>query len=320
MELRHLRYFAALAAELSFTRAANKVHVTQSTLSHQIKQLETELGQPLFSRVGKRVVITEAGEMLLSGVSKALREIDDSILAMQGSAGPLHGNLQIGSTYTFNIRFIPGCVGAFLRRHSSVSVTVLELSATDVEEQLDRETIDLGIAYRPAQRPGFVFEPLYIDEMVLAVGKHHPLATRKRIRLAELHRRALVLQTRDSDTRQILDSNFRSAGAEPLIVAEMNAAAPMLSLVQQSDLGAIVSKHVASEFDNVRFVALESPTPLRTAGILFKSNRRKSLACQSFISVIRSEIVKAGLRAPGPAPDASFPEIFSEPAMPDEPM
>lgn len=314
MELRHLRYFSALAAELSFTRAAEKVHVTQSTLSHQIKQLEEEVGQPLFDRVGKRVVITEAGEMLLSAVSKALREIDDGVRTVRGGAGPLQGSLVIGSTHTFNIKFVPACLALFLERHAGVSVTVLELSATEVEEQLSRETIDFGIAYRPARSPDFVFEPLYIDEMMLVVSKDHPYAARRRIRLAELHRQALVVQTKGSDTRQILDSNFRSVGAEPVIVAEMNAAAPMISLVQESNVGAIVSKHLAAEFDQVRFIALESPTPLRTAGLLIKTSRKKSLACKSFISVIRQAVISANMQVPRGGAGHTFPMV---PATPD---
>lgn len=317
MELRHLRYFSALAAELSFTRAAEKVHVTQSTLSHQIKQLEAEIGQPLFARVGKRVVITEAGEMLLSGVSKALREIDDGVRAVRGGNDPLQGSLVIGSTHTFNIKFVPACLAVFLQRHPGVAVTVLELSATEVEEQLSRETIDLGIAYRPARSPDFVFEPLYIDEMMLAVSKDHPYATRKRIRLAELHRQALVVQTKDSDTRQILDSNFRSVGAEPVIVAEMNAAAPMISLVQESNVGAIVSKHLATEFEQVRFVALESPTPLRTAGLLLKTSRKKSLACKCFVSVIRQAVLEANMQVPRGGAGHTFPMVPAAPADAD---
>ena len=307
MELRHLRYFAELADELSFTRAAEKVHITQSTLSHQIKQLETELGQQLFSRIGKRVVITEAGEMLLSGVTRALREIDDGVRSLKGGAGPTLGELRIGSTYTFNIKFVPVCVATFLKRYPTNSVTVLELSADDVEEQLAREEIEIGVAYRPALRPGFLFEPLYIDEMVLAVGANHQFASRKRIRLAELHRHELVLQTRDSETRQILDSCFRSVSAEPIVAAEMNAAGPMISLVQELNIGAIVSKHVASGFERVRFIPLESPTPLRTAGILLKADRSKSLACQSFISVIRKAIVEAKLNLPRKGESSSFP-------------
>lgn len=309
MELRHLRYFTALAEELSFTRAAEKVHITQSTLSHQIKQLEAELGQELFSRIGKRIVITEAGEMLLSGVTRALREIDDGVRSLRGGAAPTLGELRIGSTYTFNIKFVPVCVATFLKRYPTNSVTVLELSADDVEEQLEQEEIEIGIAYRPALRPGFIFEPLYIDEMVLAVGAKHPFASRKRIRLAELHRHALVLQTKGSDTRQILDSCFRSVDVEPVVAAEMNAAGPMISLVQEVNIGAIVSKHVASGFDRVRFIPLESPTPLRTAGILLKASRSKSLAGQSFISVIRKAIVDAKMDVPRKGVSNSAPTL-----------
>ena len=149
MELRHLRYFAALAEELSFTRAAQKVHVTQSTLSHQIKQLEDEIGRRLFDRARKRVVLTEAGESLLADVTKVLRDIDRSIQAVKSAGEPLTGVLQIGTTHTFNTNLLPTCLTEFLSRHSSVSVVVSELSATGVEAGLRGGSLDIGIGYLP---------------------------------------------------------------------------------------------------------------------------------------------------------------------------
>eukprot|EP01041_Mallomonas_annulata_P030694 gene30694-52877_t len=83
MELRHLRYFLALASSLSFTPAAERVHVTQSTLSHQIRQLEDELGCPLFDRVGKRVALTEAGETFLAHATRAIQEVDQGVGALK---------------------------------------------------------------------------------------------------------------------------------------------------------------------------------------------------------------------------------------------
>jgi len=83
MELRHLRYFVAVAEHLSFTRAAARVHVTQSTLSHQIRQLEEEVGQPLFDRIGKKVVTTEAGELFLGFAIRALKEVDQGIAMLK---------------------------------------------------------------------------------------------------------------------------------------------------------------------------------------------------------------------------------------------
>src|SRR4249920_3677141 len=97
MELRHLRYFVALAEYLSFTRAAQRVHVTQSTLSHQIRQLEEELGQPLFDRIGRKVVTTEAGELFLGFATRALKEVDHGIAMLKPAGSGLTGEVRIGA-------------------------------------------------------------------------------------------------------------------------------------------------------------------------------------------------------------------------------
>jgi DNA-binding transcriptional LysR family regulator len=115
MELRHLRYFIALAERLSFTRAAAQVHVTQSTLSHQIRKLENEIGQSLFERAGKRVIRLRAGELLLPSVTRALNEIDSGIRSIQGAGPQLAGHLRIGATHTFSINLVPTALQRSLR-------------------------------------------------------------------------------------------------------------------------------------------------------------------------------------------------------------
>ncbi len=297
MELRHLRYFVALAEELSFTRAAERVHVTQSTLSHQIKQLEDELGQKLFERTGKRVVMTEVGETLLVNATKALREIDDGIRAVRGTGAVLSGSLIIGATHTFNLNLIPACLAVFMARHPTVIVTVRELAGAQVETELQAGSIDIGIAYRPT-RELLAFEPLYLEEMVLAVGKNHPLAARRRIRLAELHRQPLVLPTKGSTTRQILDESFATVGAEPAVAAEVDSVFAMLGLVRRTEVGAIISEQAAAGMDQIRTVPLESPTPLRIPGILLKQGRPLTAAERSFIAIVRRTVIGANLRRP----------------------
>ena len=101
MELRHLRYFTVLAGTLNFTRAAERLHVTQSTLSHQIRQLEDEIGQPLFERVGRRVSLTEAGDEFLHHAAQALRAIDLGLGALRQDAVQSTGLLRIGSNGSF---------------------------------------------------------------------------------------------------------------------------------------------------------------------------------------------------------------------------
>src|ERR1700709_1143013 len=173
MELRHLRYFVSLADCLSFTRAAERVHVTQSTLSHQIKQLEEELGQPLFERIGKRVVTTEAGELFLGDASRAPKEVDQGHALLKPGAGDLTGQVRIGATHTFNIGLIPECVALFLARHPTVRVRIDELSADEIDKRLRANELDTGIASPPTGPTDLWFEPLYNEEMVLAVSDTH---------------------------------------------------------------------------------------------------------------------------------------------------
>lgn len=287
MELRHLRYFVTLAECLSFTRAAERVHVTQSTLSHQIRQLEDEVGQLLFDRIGKRVVLTEAGESFLGYASKALREVDDGLSHLMRAGDELSGEVRIGSTGTFNISFVPECLAGFLQRNPTVKVTVEELAADVIGQRLIDGTLDVGIAYPPADPTHLWFEPLYTEEMVLVVAPSHPLAQRRRVRMVELHRQHLVMLSRAFATRTLLEECFHACGAEPVVAAEMNTIAPMIGVVARTQLATIVSAHAVTPREDVRILPLESPTPVRTPGMLWKREARQSPAVRSFAACIR---------------------------------
>ena len=287
MELRHLRYFVALAECLSFTRAAERVHVTQSTLSHQIRQLEDELGQRLFERVGKRVLITEEGELFLSYASRALREVDQGVGALKAPDGGLTGSLRIAATHTFNAGFIPECVAALLSRHPTVNVTVNECTVDEICAQLLMDGLDIGISYRTPMHEALQFEPLYSEQMMLAVSGRHPLARRKRLRMVELHRQPLVLLPASFATRAMLDECFRACGAEPVVIAQIDTITPMLGLVERMQIGAIVSGHAVPSHSPLRLVPLESPTPLRTPGIVWRRNEARTAPMRSFAAIVR---------------------------------
>lgn len=298
MELRHLRYFVALAECLNFTRAAERVHITQSTLSHQIRQLEEEIGTRLFDRIGKRVMITEAGELFRGYASSALKEVDQGLGALKGASGGLTGTLHVGATHTFNLGFIPECVAALLTRHPTVTVTVSELTAEDIGTKLASGDIDVAISYRPKTVDALWFEPLYNEQMVLAVSPEHRFARRKRLRLVELHRQPLVLHPETFATRVMLDECFRACGAQPLVVAEMNTIIPMLGLVERIQIGTIVSEYAVQQRSPLRAIALESPTPMRTPGIIWKRDGHKTAPMQTFASIVRQIALAYSLRRP----------------------
>ena len=303
MELRHLRYFVSLAEYLSFTRAAERVHVTQSTLSHQIRQLEDEVGQPLFERIGKKVVTTEAGELFLGFAERALKEVDHGIamLKQQPRGGGLTGVVRIGATHTFNIGLIPECVALFLARHPTVRVRVEELAADQIGAKLLSGELDLGISYRPNGISELWFEALYNEEMVLVVGDDHPFAGRKRIRMVELHQQPLVLLPEYFATRILLEDCFKQCGAEPVVVAEMSTIAPMLGLVSRTKIGAIAAINAVPEaLAGVQMIPIESPTPIRTPGILWRLGEKQEAVVQAFAVVVRKTALGNSLRREGP--------------------
>ncbi len=300
MELRHLRYFIALAGALNFTRAAESLHVTQSTLSHQIAQLEAELGVLLFARTGKRVALTDAGDEFLHHASRALREIDQGLGALRGDRAPLRGELRIGATPSFTTAFLPDCVGRFLERQPLVRVTAEGLAADRITARLQEGSLDLGIAYQPVTPGGLHFEPLYNEEMVLVTGAAHPLARRKRVRMVELHGRPLVLLPASFATRRMLDDCFRACGAEPLVVVEINELAPMLRLVATSatPLACIAPVNAVPADAGLRILRLDSPTPVRTPGLLWSRQARDSQALREFTAIVRKLAFRTSLLEP----------------------
>jgi LysR family cyn operon transcriptional activator len=287
MELRHLRYFVALAETLNFTRAAERVHVTQSTLSHQIKQLELEIAAQLFDRLGRRVTLTHSGEGFLPFAMRALTEVDLGLGMLKQDPAQLTGVVRVGATHTFNIEFIPICAADFVARHPTVKMVIEELAADVIDARLKSDSLDIGIAYRPAANSDLRFEPLYNEEMVLVVSDRHPLAARKRLRMIELHRQSLVLLPRGFATRQLLDECFSACDAQPLVVMEMNAIAPMLGLVLRTAVGAIVAKSAVPATRGLRIIPLESPTPVRTPGMLWKRDSSQTAPVRSFASIVR---------------------------------
>lgn len=300
MELRHLRYFVAVAESLSFTRAAERVHVTQSTLSHQIRQLEDEVGQVLFDRLGKKVFMTEAGQLFLAHAQRALREVDAGLALLRPEAGGLSGQLRIGATHTFNIGLIPECVALFLARHPTVKLCVEEMAADEIGVQLRAQALDLGIAYRPAADSDLAFEPLYNEELVFVAADTHPLAGRRRIRMVELHQQPLVLLPPRFATRQLLDECFAASGAEPAVTVEMSSVAPMIGLVLRMPIGTVVSANaVPSGLPRLRTVPIESPTPIRTPGLLWRSDAPRTAVLQAFAVIVRKTALQMQARPRG---------------------
>lgn len=293
MELRHLRYFAAVADALSFTRAAERLHVTQPTLSHQIRQLENELNVALFDRVGKQVRLTEAGEVLRGHMGPALAQIDRGLQALHAAAGTSGQLLRVGTIPSFNLSLMPQCVCTFLSQSTDHRIVVEEMLLDGIVKGLVEERLDLAVSFMPPPDESLWFEPLYKEEFVLITAPNHPLAKRRHVRLVELHQRRMVALQKNLMTRALTDEAMAMAGAEPVVVVQTNTAAAMIDIVQRTDLVGILAERVIPATAPVAVLPLQDPTPIRTPGLMWKRGAMRSSLVRGFADLIRQAATRS---------------------------
>ncbi|MGE4553738.1 MAG: LysR family transcriptional regulator [Desulfovibrionaceae bacterium] len=199
MELRHLRYFLAVAEELHFGRAAARCHLAQPPLSQQIKDLEREVGAELFRRNSRNVALTPAGEALLAHARAALREAERGAEAARAAAAGTAGRLDLGFVNPAMDGFLSRAIAAFRREAPDVRLTLHELGSREQLEALRAGRLHAGFIRLAGQDvSGLAHEVLHRDRYVAALPRGHRLTKLKRVPLAELAREPLILYPRDT--------------------------------------------------------------------------------------------------------------------------
>ncbi len=301
MEHRHLRYFLAVAQTQHMTQAAERIHVTQSTLSHQINQLEQLLGVTLFDRVGRGIRLTQAGELFRGFAQRALKEMEDARVALDELQNVVRGNLRLGVIHTYNSTLVPPIVAQFLTLHPGVKISVEDLPAIAIDEAISEGELDLGIAFAPGG-PDVAAEPVFEEELVLIVNRKHPLAKKRAIRSTALSEIPLALQTDHFATRRLIDQAFGAAiGAN--VRVEMSSIESLLNTVRTGLVGTIVSERAFGNDPGLSKVRITHPTTIRTAALLWHRERYRAPAAREFASLFCDAYQEpASPRAPRPLP------------------
>jgi DNA-binding transcriptional LysR family regulator len=224
LELRHLRYFIAAAEELHFTRAADRVFLTQPALSQQIKALEEIVGAPLFDRSQRRLSLTEAGQTLLAGARRTLREAERSLQDVRRVTGT--PRLALGYIeYAFQAVANPVIQG-LLERHADLRIERREVTQDHIPQALRDHVIDVGIGLLPMDGPGIRSTCVLRGRWQLVMPRQHRLAQFERVELAEVGNEPLIMFS-GAVNRVLFDfvlNRFRRAGVEPNVVYETQQA------------------------------------------------------------------------------------------------
>ncbi|MDI3403617.1 LysR substrate-binding domain-containing protein [Streptomyces cavernicola] len=260
MDLQQMRYAVAVAEERSFTRAAERCHVVQSALSHQIKGLERELGVVLFARTSRRVEVTAAGEAFLAAARVSLDAAERAVSDAAAAAGEIRGTLTIGVIPTVTAIDIPAALGAFHRKHPAVRIRLRGGGSDEFIAAIADGSMDVAVLGLPdTMTPKNVNTRVLARERLAAVvSADHALAARRRLRLEDLVDEAFVDFPEGTPGRAPSDLAFRAAGLHREVAFEAMSTDLMLSLVKNNLVIALLSPAVIPDSDELRTIPVTS--------------------------------------------------------------
>ena len=240
LEIRHLRYFLAVAEAGSFSRAADRLGISQPSVSQQMRDLEAELRVALFQRRGKRIFLTPAGLIFQEHATGILRQVESLLQELTQEPDQLRGSLHIGVVPILNVALMPHLLGLFAAEHPGVSLVVEEISSTEIETALEEGRMDVGLGFLTRHSPNLHYECLCTDVFALIVAENHPWAGREMVPVADLHGER-VLQLPDSFVmRRMTDEICRKHQVRPRTVAEINAIETLLRSLATLEAGALM--------------------------------------------------------------------------------
>lgn len=289
MELRQVRYFAAVARHRHFTRAAAELGLAQPALSQQVRALERELGVVLIDRGGRRVRLTDAGEAFHVWAERILADVAAAEAELAVFAGLGRGRVVLGTTpvQTLGRVDLPGLLAAFHHRYPGVEIALREATTPILIDDLEAGRLDLALGALMADvvPPGIVVQPLFAEELVAIVAPDHPLARRGNVRIAELAQERFALAAPGSPIRQAIAAAMTSPIAVTFETTEPSLAR---AIVARGLAVSAIPRSLAEETGPaVALLRLADVPARRTVALLYSTNRPRSAAAERFLSIAR---------------------------------
>jgi DNA-binding transcriptional LysR family regulator len=294
LTLRQLRVFGAVARHLSFSRAAEELYLTQPAVSMQIKQLEDNIGLPLFEQLGKKIYLTDAGRELSQysrSIAQQLKEMEEVLDQLKGLE---RGRLLVSVVSTAKY-FVPGLLARFQKMHPKVAASIYVANREHVLKHLADNEVDLAILGRPPQGMDLQAEPIMENPLVCVAAPDHPLAKQKKISLSRLAQESFLVREAGSGTRNAME-RFFSEHEIPLNRSMEMDTNEAIKAVVGAGLGlSVISLHTCElEVETGRLVVLnvEGFPIVRNWYLVHRTQKRLTAVAQSFREYLLSEAPK----------------------------
>jgi len=289
MELRQIKYFLKAKELLNFTAAAESLYISQSTLSQQIKQLEIELGIPLFDRIGKRIVLTEAGEAFSYYAKKSLDKSNEAFLAIQDLKSLKSGELRIGVSYGLRLTLVTA-LKDFTQKFPSIQIKITFNTTQNLIHLLDESKLDFILSFKDdVNAPNLSYIKLFSSKMCFVTSKQNDLKIND-INLKDIVNYRLIMPSNEYSTTHFIIERFKKENIKSLFSIEINDIPTLLEMVKTGDWSTILAETTVSNENDLQSIPIKGDKMIREAGIIYQKDAYKTIAMQKFFEILNKHI------------------------------
>lgn len=292
MEIQQLRYIWAVYQERNFSRAAERVHISQPTLSQQIKKLEKELGVTLFERSSRRVKLTPEGEVFIPQMRQFLESFEAAVADIKNRSKEISGRIRLAAIPTMAPYVLPGLIKRLRHKAPGIILEIHELTTSLLLSSLKRGDIDIGLLSLPIDEKGMTTQLLATENFYLAVFKKHPLARKRKITTKDIMReRMLILQEGHCFRDQSL-SLCKMSASDPHVIFQGSSLGSVMKMASTGE-GITVVPEMAIDtraYPDVQFIPFSSPSPTRDIGLVWRMSTPLSRGHHLLFDLIEQEL------------------------------
>ncbi len=282
MEWQQLEYFRAAAQEEHFTKAAERLSVSQPALSRSIAKLQRELGVDLFDRQGRTVRLNRYGRSFYARTARILQEMEEAKLELRRMQQTQFGELSLAFLKSLGIAFVPRLLGSFRERYPHVAFKLHQNATTAMLEQLRRGEVDFCLSAVADTTPEIAWRNLWTEELFVFVHRSHPFAGRRSVEFGEIAEEKFIALKPGFSSRTLLDKLFRDNGREPQVIFEGEETIGILGFVV-ANLGiALLPRIDGVAMKDIAALTLADLSPHRTIGLAWRKDRSLPAAASLF--------------------------------------
>ncbi|MFB5664063.1 LysR family transcriptional regulator [Alteribacillus sp. HJP-4] len=288
MEIKQLVYFLEVYKEKSFSKASDKLLVSQPSLSKVIQQLEEELQIRLFDRTTRHLEITVEGEMIRTHAQKVLRDVEDLTKAADDIKSRKKGSFKFGLPPVIGSSFFPHIIASFRKQFPEAKMQIIEEGAKIMEQSLLEGKVDVGVAILPVDNEQFEVIPIVERELLLIVSINHPLATRKNVKMKELEQESFLMFRKGFSLYDRVREGAIQAGFEPKIEHESTQWDFLIELATANLGVAFIPETVIDKLDltEVSVLSVTDPTVHWNLAMIWRKQSYQSYAAMEWVSFV----------------------------------